>query len=68
MKCLSVIGFSLICLNMVSSPFRPTCNYLGGKKDTFNIFLFFEGLRGGEMEIKILWRHTKIVYVCAFEI
>lgn len=40
-KFLSMVGFSLICLKMVSSPFWPTCNYLGGRKDTFNIFLFF---------------------------
>lgn len=67
-KFLSVVGFSLICLKMVSSPFWPTCNYLGGGKIHSISFSFFEGFGGGEIEIKILWDYTKIVYVCVFKI
>lgn len=68
-KCLSVIGFSLICLKIVSSPFRPTCNYLGGKKDTFNIFLFFWGLQGwGDGNQNTLEAYHDCICLCVWNL
>ena len=40
----------------------------GGGTHIPHLSLSFESLKAGEVDIKILWKHTKIVYVCVFEI